>query len=62
MRKVTKEVFFATVGPLNVHPRIINESYPYTSDWMVNNGRDSVGRTVGVYETPGVVVNEYYLK
>jgi hypothetical protein len=45
MIQTTKERFFATVGKMNVHPRIINSKYPYTSDWMTPSG-SLEGRTV----------------
>lgn len=49
MRKVTKEEFFATVGPLNVHPRVDMASLKtreHASTWEDLNTRRVVGRTV----------------
>jgi len=58
MRQVTKDDFYAAMGPLNVHPTITNDKWPYTSDWMV--GRVVVGRTVGRLEGP-FERKDYYL-
>ena len=43
--QVTKDTFFATIGPRDVHPRIINAKYPYTSAWECRYSRDIVGKT-----------------
>jgi hypothetical protein len=37
-REVTRDDFFATVGQLNVHPRIISDGFPYTQDWNTPAG------------------------
>lgn len=40
-RLVTKEEFFAKVGPMNVHPTPFgpyNQRYGYTSHWTLPNG------------------------
>lgn len=39
--EVTKEQFFAKIGPLNVHPRLIG-SYPYASEWRMQNGAQTL--------------------
>ena len=45
MKEVTKEQFYALMGPLNVHPRIMT-SYPYTSEWRLQDmSRKMVGKT-----------------
>lgn len=31
LKEVSKEEFFATIGPRNVHPEIVGNKYPYTS-------------------------------
>ena len=34
MTEVTKEEFYRAIGPLNVHPTIIDPyNYPYSSEW-----------------------------
>lgn len=46
MKDVTKEQFYALMGPLNVHPRIMT-SYPYTSEWRLQDmSRKMVGKTI----------------
>ena len=45
--QVTKETFFATIGPRDVHPRIINAKYPYTSDWESRYPRNVIGKSTG---------------
>lgn len=48
MREITKEEFYKRVNPLNVHPRGINDTYPYAWDWHLQNGdRSRIGQTVG---------------
>lgn len=49
MRQVTKEEFFARVGGLDVHPRIINSEFPYTSLWEFPRqpGKAPIGKSVG---------------
>lgn len=37
MREVSKDEFFATVGQMNVHPRIVGD-YPYTSRFCSPDG------------------------
>lgn len=54
MRQVTKDEFFAVMGPQNVMPSI-KTGWPYTSDWELPN-REVLGRSVirierGIQET-----------
>jgi hypothetical protein len=48
MREVSKDEFFATVGPLDVHPTIVTR-FPYTSEWRFHRqlGAPLFGKTVG---------------
>ena len=48
MREVTMDEFYATVGPMNVHPRVEPE---YTI-WETPN-RTVVGRSLPGYRNPG---------
>lgn len=61
LRKVTKDEFFKAINAdkLDVHPTIITDKYPYTSEWRFprNPGRQVYGRTVG--QPNGG--NEYFL-
>ena len=43
MKQVSREEFWKIIGPLNVHPRIEGQKYPYISIFM----------TPGVYGRPG---------
>ena len=62
MRQVTKDQFYAAVGPLNVHPSIQPGSWPYTSLWKLQSGdQRTVGKTVGRLEQPGKAATDYYL-
>lgn len=45
-REVTYEEFFAAMGPLNVHPRIVGP-WPYVSQWTMQDGSR---RIVGMSE------------
>lgn len=46
-REVSQDEFYATVGPLNVHPQIQPpEKYPYTQLWKTPT-RQVMGKTVG---------------
>lgn len=58
MRQVTKDQFYATIGPLNVVSTITNSKWPYTSDFTLH--RELVGRVVGKLEGP-FEVKEYFL-
>lgn len=39
--EVTKEQFFAKIGPLNVHPHIVG-CYPYASEWRLQTGAQAM--------------------
>lgn len=50
--EVSREIFYATVGPLNVHPRVVSGWHSvtgYTSDWVLQNSPNGtvIGRTDG---------------
>ena len=60
-RPVSKEQFYAAMGPLNVHPQIVDDKYPYTTEWRSqNNGRLIVGKSIWKIEN-GVQVTDYFL-
>lgn len=42
MKQVTEPQFYASIGDCNVHPYIISDKYPYTTEW-----RDPKGRVFG---------------
>ena len=44
-REVSKDTFFAAIGPLNVHPQIQPGPWPYTSLFKLPSGR-VMGKTV----------------
>jgi hypothetical protein len=46
MRPVSRNEFYERCGPLNVHPSIITDKWPYTSIWKLPN-RDVFGKSVG---------------
>lgn len=52
LKPVSKDEFYKRMNPLNVSPRIINDRYPYTSDWHLQSGtgREVIGRSVGRVE------------
>jgi hypothetical protein len=56
MKKVTKDEFFKTIGPQNVHPQIINTEWPYIIEMRTPNG-DTKGRVI----EDTFNVSEYYL-
>jgi len=58
MLQVTKDQFYATVGPLNATSAITNDKWPYTSDFTIH--RELVGRVIGRLEGP-FEVKDYYL-
>jgi hypothetical protein len=63
--EVTKDIFYAKIGPLNVNSVIINDKWPYSSDFILASNREVVGKTVDRY-TDGVehqypIVKKYYL-
>lgn len=49
MREVSREEFYKRIGPLDVHPRIVNDRWPYVSMWEMHHqaGRPCVGKSVG---------------
>lgn len=62
MRQVSKDEFYAKVGPLNVHPQIQPGPHPYTCLWKLLSGDYRViGKSVDRRETPGKIVTDYYL-
>lgn len=64
MKKVTKDEFYGPIfrDRLNVHPRIVNDQYPYTSVfmWPANPHRDPYGKIVGRIEG-GLEFKDYYV-
>jgi hypothetical protein len=61
LKEVTKEEFYKSVGPLNVHPHIIG-NYPYTSIYQFPDRREH-GRTVDyIPEGKALAETRYYLK
>ena len=49
MKQVSKDDFYKAVGRLNVHPTIVNGTWPYVSDWrfLDTPHRHPFGRSVG---------------
>lgn len=64
MRQVTKEEFYGPIfrDRLNVHPRIVTNKYPYTSDfiWLSAPHRAPYGRVVGRMEK-GSEFKDYFI-
>lgn len=62
MRQVSKADFFAAIGPMNVHPTIVTDRYPYTSEWRLLDRPHAapIGRTIGRIEA-GEPAKDYYL-
>lgn len=60
-REVTKDEFFAHIGPRDVHPRIVSAKWPYTAEWELRPGRTVVGRTTGRVER-GAEVKSYWIR
>jgi len=46
-RQVSKNEFYARMNPLNVHPRIVEDHWPYTSTWELQPSRLVIGKSVG---------------
>ena len=65
MREVTKDQFYAKIGPLqNVVGRIVNNKWPYTHEFYIQSSSyNIIGRIVGeIYGEYGVFhLNRYYL-
>lgn len=61
MRQVTKEEFYAAVGSLNVHPKIVS-GFPYECRWIfLNNPHGPLsGKTVDRIEG-GLIARDYFL-
>lgn len=64
MREVSREEFFEPImrDRLDLHPRIINDSYPYTSEycWRTNPNKQPYGRVVGSIDG-GIEVKHYFI-
>lgn len=65
LQPVTREQFFAAVGNLDVHPRIVSD-WPYRSEWRLqDNSRKIVGASQERPERPecpnGLTETAYYL-
>ena len=60
-REVSKDEFFAVIGPQNVTPTIINGKYPYSSDYITPY-REVRGKSVGYLpEGSALEAKRYYL-
>ncbi|MFC4624195.1 hypothetical protein ACFO1V_02965 [Daeguia caeni] len=61
MRQVSKGEFYAAVGKLNVHPKIVS-GFPYECQWIfLNDPRGPLfGKTVDRVEG-GLTVTDYFL-
>lgn len=61
MRQVSKSEFYAAVGQLNVHPKIVS-GFPYECQWIfLNDPRGPLfGKTVDRVEG-GLTVTDYFL-
>ena len=62
MREVTKAVFFAFIGKLNVTPGVRLETLKnreFVSDWLLSGSRKCVG--VSVADSHGVQASKFYL-
>lgn len=61
MRAVSKDQFYKAIGNLNVHPTIVTDKYPYTSEWrMLDGQRALIGKSVGRMDG-GSAVTDYFL-
>lgn len=64
MRPVSRDEFFARLyaEKQDIHPRITNDRYPYSSDWNYQRrpGAPPFGRTIGRVEH-GITVKSYFL-
>lgn len=61
LRSVSKKTFYVFIGPLNVHPRIVSDKYPYTTEWRLHtNGRQLIGVSIDKIEQ-GVRYTDYFL-
>jgi hypothetical protein len=60
MVKVTKDEFFKTIGPQNVHPQIMNSKWPYTRDFKTPLG-EWRGRIIDFEVEGDTIGSEYYL-
>jgi len=59
--EVSKDEFFAAIGPQNVTPSIITGKWPYSSDY-VTPMREVRGKSVGYLpEGPALEAKRYYL-
>lgn len=62
MREVTKDQFYAKIGPLNVAGRITTDKWPYTMEFCNQAGysREPLAKIVG--ELEGVIERiRYYI-
>ena len=63
MREVSKYEFYEVIrkGNLNVHPTIINHTYPYTSIWKYLNGYGKIfGKSEGKLDR-GILTETYFI-
>lgn len=61
-KEVTRDEFYAAVGKQNVHPYIVSDKYPYTTEWKTPSGQ-LVGKIVpkiGAY--PHLYTDTYFLR
>ena len=66
MTQVTKEEFYAKIGPVDAVMTVItHKGYPYEVEWKMRNSRSLIGKSVGEY-TDGIkhkypIITKYYL-
>ena len=62
LEEVPRDVFFAAIGPLNVHPRVdiasLKERY-HVSIWEIQGTRERVGKSIS--DSHGSGFREYFL-
>jgi hypothetical protein len=63
MRHVSKEEFFAAIGPLDVNPRVEMSTLKdrlHVSQWEMQNTRQHIGTSVS--DSWGVNATQFYLR
>ena len=59
--EVNNESFYAEIGRRNVHPRIVTNGWPYTSEMVTPSGM-VVGKIVGyIPKGEGLSKNKYFI-
>lgn len=61
MIEVSKTEFYNSIGQLNVHPHIVSEKYPYTTEWRTPSGEVQGKSIPETGQYPHLYTKKYFI-